>query len=458
MRLSSYQIPVSALKWTQTVHLAWVTDLHLGTYQDAEMMIAGLKSAFVQSRNPFSAILLGGDYLDHHTSALPDLAKVMRYLNGLNVPIIGVPGNHDYGAFGVDKQPASLLGELFLGEGATLLINQTYLLKTSAGDLLLVGMDDLQHNKAYYTQGKQPKLAVYKKRAQQLDWYEAFDQDHPGMPRLLLNHNPDAVWLPGKPRPLAVLAGHTHGGQIKPLHLLQPLLPNSFPPNSFGTWAGQRLVSGTSLIVSNGVGATGLPFRVGAPAEVIDLQLLPQTIPENLVIGISGKPRTGKDTLAQMIQALLPGIQRTGFSYVVKEEFDKVHGTNIRHNEEEKHRYREALDDFSDPFLAKDPEIWIRQTMEKTKPPMLISDVRLLPEAEAVRKARGVLIRVTCSPANQAKRIGRAGRVKEPNRRQEIELDNYAYWDYVIENNSTLLVLEKRVRQIIREILARPVV
>ena len=57
-----------------------------------------------------------------------------------------------------------------------------------------------------------------------MDWYARFDALEPDTPRLLLAHNPDAVYLPGR-KPLAVLSGHTHGGQImlldwvsRPLH------------------------------------------------------------------------------------------------------------------------------------------------------------------------------------------------------------------------------------------------
>jgi predicted MPP superfamily phosphohydrolase len=89
---------------------------------------------------------------------------------------------------------------------------------------------------------------------------------------LILAHNPDAVYLPGR-QPLAVLSGHTHGGQMilldwfsRPLHRwIHPHLP----PGSALTWAGRKMVCGRTLIVSRGVEGSSVPLRLLRPPEAV---------------------------------------------------------------------------------------------------------------------------------------------------------------------------------------------
>ena len=65
------------------------------------------------------------------------------------------------------------------------------------------------------------------------------------------------------------LAGHLHGGQVD-LPLLRRVMPSRH-----GTRfkQGHVVEGGRHLFVSQGVGETGLPIRVRAPAEVPILRL-----------------------------------------------------------------------------------------------------------------------------------------------------------------------------------------
>jgi predicted MPP superfamily phosphohydrolase len=60
------------------------------------------------------------------------------------------------------------------------------------------------------------------------------------------------------------LSGHTHGGQIKPLHILEA-------PYVWGLYQLKK----TILYVSAGTGYWGPPMRLGTRAEITLLELVP---------------------------------------------------------------------------------------------------------------------------------------------------------------------------------------
>jgi predicted MPP superfamily phosphohydrolase len=95
----------------------------------------------------------------------------------------------------------------------------------------------------------------------------------PGTPTLLLAHEGDQFqWrpVPDLLRPL-VLAGHTHGGQVR--------LPLGIYPGDvkFGTPLCRRglcTINGWRVFVSSGVGNTFVPYRLGVPPEMVLITLV----------------------------------------------------------------------------------------------------------------------------------------------------------------------------------------
>ena len=98
----------------------------------------------------------------------------------------------------------------------------------------------------------------------------------PGSPVILLAHYPSTVyWFNGAID--LVIAGHTHGGQVR-----LPGLPHM--TNDDFSWrhaAGLHRIGQTQLVVSRGMGRSGLlPFRVFAPAELTVVELKSTVSPE----------------------------------------------------------------------------------------------------------------------------------------------------------------------------------
>lgn len=92
--------------------------------------------------------------------------------------------------------------------------------------------------------------------------------DDDGAPVILMAHEPDIfAEVPG--RVSLTLSGHTHGGQIR-LFGYSPLVPSRFG-NRYAY--GHVAEDDRHLIVSAGFGLSNLPVRLGAPPEVVVVEL-----------------------------------------------------------------------------------------------------------------------------------------------------------------------------------------
>lgn len=90
-------------------------------------------------------------------------------------------------------------------------------------------------------------------------------------PAILLAHEPD-IFVDVPDRIALTISGHTHGGQI--------LLPGYGPlivPSRYGTRFryGHIVENNRHLVVSGGLGTTGIPMRFGVPPEIVMITLGP---------------------------------------------------------------------------------------------------------------------------------------------------------------------------------------
>ncbi len=84
----------------------------------------------------------------------------------------------------------------------------------------------------------------------------------------MLVHEPDAfVRMPD--RIALTLSGHTHGGQVR-IAGWSPVVPSEYG-NRFAY--GHVVEDGRHLIVSGGLGCSGLPIRIGVPPEIVMVEL-----------------------------------------------------------------------------------------------------------------------------------------------------------------------------------------
>ncbi|MBQ8480988.1 MAG: metallophosphoesterase [Alphaproteobacteria bacterium] len=86
---------------------------------------------------------------------------------------------------------------------------------------------------------------------------------------ILLSHIPNVIGKVKNAKVDLMLCGHTHGGQIFPFNWLTKL-------GNSGMVAGLYEREYTKVIISRGVGYWGPPMRIGAPSDVILLELEPE--------------------------------------------------------------------------------------------------------------------------------------------------------------------------------------
>jgi uncharacterized protein len=88
-------------------------------------------------------------------------------------------------------------------------------------------------------------------------------------PAILLIHEPDFFGRTVDDRCALTLAGHTHGGQVR-LGGYAPIVPSRYG-NRYAY--GHIVEAGRHMIVSSGLGVSGLPVRLGAAPEIILIEL-----------------------------------------------------------------------------------------------------------------------------------------------------------------------------------------
>lgn len=187
-------------------------------------------------------VCLGGDYVSSRPAQATALGPMLQGLSSL-APVYAVSGNHDHLAGW--PEVAAFLEQ----RGAQVLSNRNVLLDHKGAPFWLVGVDDPASGHADLTEALPPGK---------------------GIPILCLAHSPSWFARGANPLPdevILVLAGHTHGGQIK-----LPII--GAVTNAMGVLFPRRLVEGLSreghswLYINRGVGYTRIPVRFMAQAEI----------------------------------------------------------------------------------------------------------------------------------------------------------------------------------------------
>jgi predicted MPP superfamily phosphohydrolase len=161
------------------------------------------------------------------------LPEALELLSGVKAPMYGVPGNHDFWS----RAPFGDIIKCFAATGGGWLINQQHVI--ADGKINVIGV-------ALF--GRHTVLPSVK----------------PGMKNILLMHYPAWVkQLNGGPFDL-ILAGHSHGGQVRiPFYgpLIVPHMVDEYDLGLFHTPAGP-------LYVNPGIGWYPVPIRFNCRPEI----------------------------------------------------------------------------------------------------------------------------------------------------------------------------------------------
>ena len=221
------------------IRIAVISDIHAGSrfIDDDKLRLIVTRT---NELKPDMIVILG-DYITGRGNNTYPPEKFSGILKDLSAPlgVYSVLGNHDWWFNG------SRVRNALEANGIHVLENELTEVRFQSGSFWLVGLADL------WT------------RPQRIE--ETIAQVPEGRPIIALAHNPDV--FPNLPsRVQLLLAGHTHGGQVR-----FPLIGAVVQPSDYG----QRYASGHvfeenhHLFVTTGIGTSIMPVRFGVPPEIV---------------------------------------------------------------------------------------------------------------------------------------------------------------------------------------------
>lgn len=239
-----------------TIHLARLPDafrgmriVQISDFHYAEFSEAYFLREMVDRVNRLrpDMVVLTGDFVS--TGPLPvkfarqHAAGCAEILSKIECPLrYAIAGNHD-AAVGLRY----VMGPL-QEQGIPALVNQVVPLERSGQRLWLAGLGSADQG------GSHPDRAIPRAG---------------GEPIIVLAHEPDILPKIAQYKVDLMLAGHTHGGQVR-LPFLPPLL---LPPLGKNYIEGLFRYGDTQMYVNRGIGTVGLPFRLNCPPEITVLTL-----------------------------------------------------------------------------------------------------------------------------------------------------------------------------------------
>lgn len=232
-----------------TVTFLVFSDTHYGIFRNAMPLQRILKRA---RKLDFDAVLIPGDLVYHLDSEA--FRDTFSWLNDFGKPVYIVYGNHDVGLPGPDVslKLTAVLSEM---ENVHLIQNRLVPFDHDGRKVWLMGTLDLWQRVYPF-----PPI-------EQLD----------DAPIIILTHNPDMAFEVPKSIDFdLMIAGHTHGGQIRIPLVYKKAIPTIHP---FEKGLYQVTTSGgqKQVFVTSGTGMVGLPMRFLMPPR---LDILTVRLPE----------------------------------------------------------------------------------------------------------------------------------------------------------------------------------
>jgi len=254
LTITDYRLSPPGWRAGQRLTITAIADLHAG----GPNMGVGRVRQVVDAANALRSdlIVLLGDYFATHrfvTEVVPPEAWSAE-LSRLKAPlgVYSILGNHDWW-HGLEPTRAALRNVRI-----PVMENDAVLLGEPGARFWLAGLgDQIAYRLGHRRFRGVDDLAGTLKRCDTAD------------PVILLVHEPD-IFVNVPDRVSLTLAGHTHGGQIRP-----PFIAPFWAPSAYGArFAYGRIVEqNRTMIVSGGLGTSIVPMRFGMPPEIVRVTL-----------------------------------------------------------------------------------------------------------------------------------------------------------------------------------------
>ncbi|HUC44150.1 MAG TPA: metallophosphoesterase [Candidatus Sulfotelmatobacter sp.] len=243
LTLAEAEIPLRGLAGVlEGLTMLFISDVHAGPFLDPGV----LAEAFEKLQAVRADVVIHGG--DLATSVPQEIEPHEPAFRGLTAPCgaFAVLGNHDHYASNLPR-----IRSFYERCGIRLLVNDAVAIGRNGAALALAGIDDWNIGR--------PDLgrAIAAARAAA-----------PGSPIVLASHNPDGFFDAADAGVSLVLAGHTHGGQVR-----IPGRPVLVRMSRYRLDEGRYERRDAQIVVSRGIGVCGLPVRLFCPPEALRITL-----------------------------------------------------------------------------------------------------------------------------------------------------------------------------------------
>jgi uncharacterized protein len=255
---------------TAPLRAVLISDIHVDHLHMPPARVRAI-AAQVNALHP-DVILLGGDYIGDEGVNQGEARRRqnrsdgafeiegMKALDGLSAPlgVYAIMGNHDCDWDCAETRTVLATTHVHLLE------NQATRLARPGGDVWIEGIKDIQ--------------------TQQPDFETAAAAVPAGAASLVMTHNPGLFdWNTNHVE--LQLSGHTHAGQVR-FPIIGALARMSRYTEE--TAKGWTIVNGRILVVTHGLGESGVPLRFGAPPQIMILTIHPGPVAK--VVKVSEGP------------------------------------------------------------------------------------------------------------------------------------------------------------------------
>ncbi len=231
-------------RWPRPMRIAFLSDFHCGSHADDVSRLRGLVAEAAAYRPDL--VLLGGDFINMQPfggGRIPP-RTVAAILGELHTPLgaFAVLGNHDY-SYG-----AGDVVDALRDHDIAALDDERRTLQFEGERFDLIGVPDAHSV-------REPARVLLSAQAG-------------GRPAIVLAHDP--CWFEALPAgPHLMLAGHTHGGQVRIAG--RAVINSSRAPLRWSH--GLIEEGGRRMYVTSGIGTSAIPLRVGIAPEIVLLDI-----------------------------------------------------------------------------------------------------------------------------------------------------------------------------------------
>lgn len=249
IHITRAEAPLSTRRLERPIRIALMSDLHLGPYK-REGFVQRVANELLKMKPDI--VVLAGDLVENGTRTdeaqyLHSLAEVSR-----EMPVFAALGNHDSGLgdeldfLPLPEHEDEVISALH-DAGVTVLLNEHRILEIRGQSIAIAGLADIRTGKT--------------------DPSAALAGIPPDVPRIIIAHNPDVVRLLDPRTSDLLLAGHTHGGQVR----LPFVGPVPRIPTTFGQKVDRGLftLAGIPVYITSGIGEGGARARLFNPPEIV---------------------------------------------------------------------------------------------------------------------------------------------------------------------------------------------